>query len=419
MMGLFAKVRKYKRIIVNFFSLSLINGVSYIIALFLIPYLLRVLGEERYGSYLIIYVIAQYLLLVGNYGFRFSVTRLVSVHRDDKEKVNAIFNATIWARVLLSVVASVVGLLIVYLLMDGDDVVMYLFALGMVFGDILIPSWLFQGMEQMKYLTIVNVVSKLVFALLIFVFITSPSQYKYVLLLHSMGYIASGVLSMYLAKKQFGMRLGMTTFAEIRAQLKDGWHIFVSNIGMEVYRNSNVVLLGTFVGDAAAGIYGAVEKLIKAAQTIINALPMAIYPYVSRLFYNSETTDNVSKLFRIVKWAFLLLLPITIAIGICNPIIAAYLKLPEETICGIVWIIAPALLFGCMNYIVGIVGLVNLDASLKFQKNIWIAGITSVTLMILTCKEYTYYAAAAAWTWAEFILFVLCVLSLKRIKAAK
>lgn len=418
-MGLFAKVRKYKRIIVNFFSLSLINGVSYIIALFLIPYLLRVLGEERYGSYLIIYVIAQYLLLVGNYGFRFSVTRLVSVHRDDKEKVNAIFNATIWARVLLSVVASAVGLLIVYLLMDGDDVVMYLFALGMVFGDILIPSWLFQGMEQMKYLTIVNVVSKLVFALLIFVFITSPSQYKYVLLLHSMGYIASGVLSMYLAKKQFGMRLGMTTFAEIRAQLKDGWHIFVSNIGMEVYRNSNVVLLGTFVGDAAAGIYGAVEKLIKAAQTIINALPMAIYPYVSRLFYNSETTDNVSKLFRIVKWAFLLLLPITIAIGICNPIIAAYLKLPEETICGIVWIIAPALLFGCMNYIVGIVGLVNLDASAKFQKNIWIAGITSVTLMILTCKEYTYYAAAAAWTWAEFILFVLCVLSLKRIKAAK
>lgn len=419
MMGLFAKVRKYKRIIVNFFSLSLINGVSYIIALFLIPYLLRVLGEERYGSYLIIYVIAQYLLLVGNYGFRFSVTRLVSVHRDDKEKVNAIFNATIWARVLLSAAASAVGLLIVYLLMDGDDVVMYLFALGMVFGDILIPSWLFQGMEQMKYLTIVNVVSKLVFALLIFVFITSPSQYKYVLLLHSMGYIASGVLSMYLAKKQFGMRLGMTTFAEIRAQLKDGWHIFVSNIGMEVYRNSNVVLLGIFVGDAAAGIYGAVEKLIKAAQTIINALPMAIYPYVSRLFYNSETTDNVSKLFRIVKWAFLLLLPITIAIGICNPIIAAYLKLPEETICGIVWIIAPALLFGCMNYIVGIVGLVNLDASAKFQKNIWIAGITSVTLMILTCKEYTYYAAAAAWTWAEFILFVLCVLSLKRIKAAK
>ena len=418
-MGMLGKLRKYKRIIANFFSLSLINGVSYLIALFLVPYLLRVLGEERYGSYLIIYVIAQYLLLVGNYGFRFSVTRLVSVHRDDRVKVNAIFNATIWARLMLSVIASVVGLVFVYFLMDSDDVVMYLFALGMVFGDILIPSWLFQGMERMKYLTIVNVVSKLVFALLIFVFITSPSQYKYVLLLHSMGYIASGVLSMYLAKKQFGMRLGMTTFAEIRAQLKDGWHVFVSNIGMEVYRNSNVVLLGFMVGDAAAGIYGAVEKLIKAAQTIINALPMAIYPYVSRLFYNSDNTDNVSRVFRIVKWAVTLLLPITLIIGFCNPLIAIYLELPENIIAGIVWIICPALLFGCLNYIVGIVGLVNLNSSGKFQKNIWAAGITSVTLMLLTCQEYTFYAAAAAWTWAEFILFVLCVLSLKRIKSGK
>ena len=418
-MGLFGKLRQYKRIIANFFSLSLINGVSYIIALFLIPYLLGVLGKERYGSYLIIYVIAQYLLLVGNYGFKFSVTRQISVFRDNKEKVNAIFNATIWARVLLSVIASIIGLLAVYLLMDRDDVIMYIFALGMVFGDILIPSWLFQGMERMKYLTIVNVVSKLVFALLIFVLITDGKQYKYVLLFHSFGYIAAGLLSLYLAMKQFGVKLGLTTFAEIREQLKDGWHIFVSNIGMEIYRNSNVVLLGFMAGDAAAGIYGAVEKLIKAAQTIINALPMAIYPYISRVFYNSDTTDNVSKLFRIVKWAFVLLLPVTLLLGFCNPLIASYLKLDEYIVRKIVWIISPALLFGCLNYIVGIVGLVNLDASSKFQKNIWIAGISCVSLMLLTCTRYTYYAAALAWTWAEFILFVLCVVSLKKIKAAQ
>ena len=250
-MKILSHIRRYRRVIANFFSLSLINGVSYLIALFLIPYLLRILGDERYGAYLFIYVIAQYLMLVGNYGFKFSATRLVSVHRDDKEKVNAIFNATMWARVLLTVPAVTVGLVAVYCFMESDDVVMYLFALGMVFGDILIPSWLFQGMEQMKYLTISTVVSKLVFALLIFVFIRSGEQYVYVLLLHSLGYIASGVLSLYLAMKQFGIKLGLTTFREIKEQIKDGWNVFVSNIGMELYRNSNVVLLGIFAGDAA------------------------------------------------------------------------------------------------------------------------------------------------------------------------
>ena len=416
-MKLFSLIRGYRRVIANFFSLSLINGVSYIIALFLIPYLLYVLGEEHYGAYLFIYVVAQYLMLAGHYGFKFSATRLVSVFRDDKEKINAIFNATMWARVLLTVPAVIIGFLAVYMLMDSDDVLMYLFSLGMVFGDILIPSWLFQGMERMKYLTIATVVSKLVFALLIFVFIKSQEQYVYVLLLHSLGYIASGVLSIYLAVKQFGIKLGFTTFAEIKEQIKDGWNVFVSNIGMELYRNSNVLLLGVLAGDAAAGIFGAVEKLVKAMQTIINALPMALYPYVSRKFYNAGLSDNITNLKRLLKWAFMLLMPLSLAFALLSPVISLYLGLSDAIIRGIVWLISPALLFGCLNYIIGIVGLVNLGESGKFQKNIWVAGISSVVFMLCACGRYSYYAAAAAWTWAELVLFLLCLYSLTHIKA--
>ena len=87
---------------VNFFSLSMINGVSYLLALITMPYLIRVLGEEKYGAYLFIYTVAQYLLLAGNYGFRFSVTRQISVYRDDNNRVNEIFNATIMARLIIS-----------------------------------------------------------------------------------------------------------------------------------------------------------------------------------------------------------------------------------------------------------------------------------------------------------------------------
>lgn len=418
-MKLWAKISRYKRIIMNFFSLSLINGVSYLIALFLVPYLIRVLGEERYGAYLFIYVIAQYIHLFGNYGFYFSVTRQISIHRDNRAKVNAIFNAVLWSRFLLTLLASVIGFVGVYMFMQREDVIMYIFSLGMVFGDILIPSWLFQGMERMKYLTVVNVVSKLAFALLIFVFITNSDQYTYVLLLHSLGFLAAGILSLYLSMKQFGMRPGFTTFAEIWEQIKEGWQIFISNIGMEIYRNSNVVLLGVLVGDAAAGIFGAVEKLIKAAQTIFNALPMAIYPYISRRFYNAETSNNITTLNRLVKWAFTILLPLSVIIGVCNPLIAQYLGLSDSIIQGVVWLIVPALLFGCLNYIVGIVGLVNLGASGKFQRNIWAAGVTSVIFMFLTCREYSYYAAASAWSLAELILFLLCLLSLRKIKVAR
>ncbi len=415
-MGLFSKIKKHKKVIGNFFSLSLINGISYIIALFLIPYLLRILGEERYGAYLFIYVIAQYLLLFGNYGFKFSATRLISVHRDNIDKVNAIFNAVLWTRFLITTVASSIGFALVALFMDNSDVLMYLFALGMVFGDILIPSWLFQGMEQMKYMTIATVVSKLVFAALIFIFINSPDKYVYVLLLHSLGYIVSGVLSIGIAVRQFGIRPGLTTFHDIKEQLKDGWHVFISNIGIEVYRNSNVFLLGVFVGDAAAGIFGAVEKLFKAVQTIINAMPMAIYPHISRRFYNSGVSDNVTTLMRLIKWAFLMILPVCLIFVVGYPLVAMYLDLPKDVVFWLTLFMSPALLFGCLNYIIGIVGLVNLGASSLFQRNIWISSIVAIVLMIFSCREYSYYAASVAWTMAETVLFFLCIFSIKRIR---
>ena len=342
---------------VNFFSLSMINGVSYLLALVTMPYLIRVLGEERYGAYLFIYTVAQYLLLAGNYGFRFSVTRQISVHRDDKNRVNEIFNATIVARLIISLAVVLPVLAAVALFMDGDDVLMYIFALGIVFGDILIPVWLFQGLEEMKYLTIVNVISKFVFAGLIFIFITKETDYIYVVLLNSMGYVAAGVASLWIAVRHFGICFAMPTFAAVKAQYRDGWHIFVSNIGMELYRNSNIFLLRVFAGEAAVGIYGAVEKIVKAVQTILNALPMALFPYISRLFYGEKSADNVTVLMRLVKWAFLLLSVVAVAFILSSKLLYIYLglEIDFEVARTLVWLMAPVLLFGCMNYIVGIV----------------------------------------------------------------
>ncbi|MBR5890765.1 MAG: oligosaccharide flippase family protein [Bacteroidaceae bacterium] len=416
-MDIRAYLKKYNKIIENFFSISLLNAISQIISFFLVPYLVAVLGFKTYGAYCFIYTIALYLVLFGTYGFRFSVTRQISIHRDDREKVNTIFNAAIAARLMLSAAAAVVVGIAVFLLMDSDDMLMYIFAMGIVFGDVFIPVWLFQGMEQMRYVTIVNVVSKIVFAVLVFVLIKEQSDYIYILILNSCGYIAAGALSMYIAFRQYGLSLALPRWSDIVELLKDGWHIFVSNIGMELYRNSNSFLLGVLVGDTALGIYNSVEKLVKVGQSVINALPMAIFPHASRLFHGGDMRQNVAKLNKMLRVSFVLLFVIALLFA-CSPrLVVLYLSELDYNVAKyLVWLMSPVVVFGCMNYIAGILGLVNLNASNLFERNIWIAGVTSVALMLLFCKEYTYYAAAAAWSIAETLLFVLCLFSIRSIK---
>ena len=283
-----AVIKKHKRIIENFFSISLLNAISQIISFFLVPYLVAVLGFEKYGAYNFMYLIALYIKLFGMYGFYLSVTRLVSIYRDDRDRINAIFNATIFSRILLTTVASVIVGATVFAFMEKDDVLMFLFSLGIVFGDVFIPTWLFQGMEEMRYVTLVNVVSKIIFAILIFVIIKEQSDYIYVLVLNSCGYIAAGILSMVIAFKYYKLNFALPRRSDIVELFKDGWHIFISNIGMELYRNSNGFLLKIFVGDTAIGIYSALEKIVKMGQVIINALPMAIFPHASRMFHGED-----------------------------------------------------------------------------------------------------------------------------------
>lgn len=410
-------IKNHKKIIENFFSISLLNAISHIISFFIVPYLAAVLGFEKYGAYYFMYMIALYIKLFGMYGFHFSVTRLVSIYRNDPDKINVIFNATLFSRIILTTVAAVVVGGAVFALMERDDVLMFLFSLGIVFGDIFIPTWLFQGMEEMRYVTVVNVVSKIVFAVLIFVLIKEQGDYIYVLILNSCGYIAAGVLSMIIAFKYYKLNFALPRRSDVVELFKDGWHIFISNIGMELYRTFNGFLLGVFVGDTAVGIFSSVEKLVKVGQVIINALPMAIFPHASRMFHGKNMDDNVAKLAKMLRVSFVLLFFVALIFA-CSPrLLVCYLpELDYNVAKYLVWLMSPVILFGCLNYIVGIVGLINLGASNLFERNIWITSFVSVALMLIFCKEYSYYAAAAVWSVSETVLFLLCLWSLRVVK---
>ena len=147
---------------------------------------------------------------------------------------------------------------------------------------------------------------------------------------------------------------------------------------------------------------------------------MAIFPHASRMFHGEDVSIGVAKLAKMLRVSFILLLVVAV-IFTCSPRLVVWF-LPElnyNVAKYLVWLMAPALLFGCMNYIIGVVGLINLKASNLFERNIWVTGFVSVALMFLFCKDYSYYTAAAVWSISEILLFALCLWSLHVVKQKK
>ena len=82
----------------NALSLYGIQAANYILPWFTFPYLLRVLGVEKFGAIAFAQAFVSYFLVVTEYGFNFTATREISIHREDQLKLSQIFTATMLAK---------------------------------------------------------------------------------------------------------------------------------------------------------------------------------------------------------------------------------------------------------------------------------------------------------------------------------
>ena len=90
----------------NFIYLSILNGLNILLPLITLPYILKIVGEGNYGIYSYVYSVIQIVIIFSTYGFNFSATKLISECRDNKEKVNSIYNAVIASKLLIAILLS-------------------------------------------------------------------------------------------------------------------------------------------------------------------------------------------------------------------------------------------------------------------------------------------------------------------------
>jgi PST family polysaccharide transporter len=280
-----------RRLLNNFFSLSVLQGVNYILPLITLPYLVRVLGPERYGLIAFALALIQYLIVFTDYGFNLSATREISINRENRRKVSEIFSSVMFIKIMIMILCFIILLFIVVAFEKfRSDYLVYFFTFGMVLGYALFPIWFFQGIEKMKYIAYINILAKLLFTVSIFILIKKPSHYIYVPLLNSMGFIVAGILAAGIAIKNFRINLKEISKESIKYHFKDGWHIFISTISINFYKTNCIFILGLFTNNTVVGYFSIVKKLVDASNQLAVIVSQSIYPYISKRI--KETFDR-------------------------------------------------------------------------------------------------------------------------------
>ena len=137
---------------------------------------------------------------MSDYGFELSATYHISLHREEQSKVNEIFSSVLSIKLLIAIAYLII---LTTLLFFVEKLHLYseliILSFGVLFGFVLNPIWLFQGMERMRYIMYLNGFSKLLFFTLVFLFVKSESDLYMLVLLNSLSTLFIGVIALYTA----------------------------------------------------------------------------------------------------------------------------------------------------------------------------------------------------------------------------
>jgi len=287
---LLATPEERKVVLGNVLSLSTLQGVNYVLPLVVMPYLIRVIGLEKFGLLAFAQAFVQYFLILTDYGFNYSATREISLHRENQNKVSLIFSAVTAAKLLLLLICIILlGLILNFIPRFKNDWQVFVFSFGVVVANTVFPVWFYQGMEKMRYISVLNIIGGIVYALGIFLSVKSPADYLYVPLLQSLIFLAVGIAGFSLAFVKFKVKFTFRILGGMLRELRAGWQIFVSIVAINAYTNTRIFAVGLLTNNILTGYYSIAEKIAYVIQTFpLASFSQAIYPRLSKIFLKSR-----------------------------------------------------------------------------------------------------------------------------------
>ena len=265
----------------NIVSLFILKGAEYIVSFITLPYLLRVLGPAGYGSIVFCQTIMNYGNLVVDYGFNLTAPR--DIAKDDPEDIPQDFAAILGAKLLLLALATIVLGAGLFVFRDSLDTLLVLACLPALVGGALFPIWYFQGIQQMRFITIFNIIARTCSVIGIFLCVQETTDVYAAALFLSVTPLVAGLLSLAMIARSQPRFFRRPTLAAIRAKFRDGWDIFLSTLFINLYTNSNVFILGLLTNETCVGYYAAASKLIEAVKGLLMPISNAIFPHVSAM----------------------------------------------------------------------------------------------------------------------------------------
>ena len=403
------KNRDAKTLAGNFMWLSLLQVAGYVFPLITLPYLARVIGVDGFGKIAFAMAVMVWIQTIADWGFNFTATRDVAQNREHPERVAQIFSDVLWARCLLMILSLVVLLLLIVCFETfRENWAVLLVSFLMIPGHILFPDWFFQAIERMKYITLLNLLMKVVFTVAVFLFIKEREDFLLQPLFTSLGYVISGIIALYVILVKWHYRLQRPNFKQAVSQIKSSTDVFINNLFPNLYNSFSTMLLGFWEGPVANGLLDAGSKFVNLVQQLILVVSRVFYPFLSRQIDKHQVYVRLNMIVAIVGSLLLFMMA---------PFLMQWFFTPEfEQAIPIMRLMSISLIFLALSNVYGTNYLIVVGRERELRNITMIASVVGFLIAFPLIYYWSYMGAATVITFTRVLMGVLVVIKAKQVK---
>lgn len=368
--------------------------IALIVPLVTAPYLVRVIGAEGTGIYSYVNSLTSLITTFVMLGFFSYGNRQIAYVRDDPEKLNETFWRVMTCRLIIGIVGTIIYAFVVFI--NGRYFTYFLLYYTYMLGYFVDCTWLFVGVEDMKWAVLKNTFLKLFAATMIFVFVKNSEDVGLYIFIQGGSILFANLLAYTQLKRYVGKpRLVLNG---IKKDFYGSIVLFLPGMASTIYLQCDKIMI-ELLGNQTAQVsqYDYAEKIVTIPLSFITVLSTVMMPRIANEYANGRKNEIKDLLNKAAKISLFLACPLTLGMmTIAGKLIPWYLGKEFYPSITVIVIIAPIII---TNTLTGISGSQYFTATnqigilLKAQVSACLGNIIVNAVLI---PKYGLYGAAIA-----------------------
>lgn len=395
-----------KKLTVNYFYNVIYQVLTLLIPIVTAPYLARTLQATANGINNYTSSIVYWFTLAGMLGITLYGNKEVAKVRDNKDKLSQKF----WEIFTLQFLMNCITLVTFYIIFGfaNVDYKTILLIQGLSILSVMFDiSWFYYGMENIKRVTIRNIIIKILNVISIFIFIKEPNDLAlYVFLSCAFSILGQIILWVdlrhYISFKKIHIKDSLSHF-------KPSLLLFVPQIAVSIYSTLDKTMLGMIVSDVAeVGFYSKAQQFVNMFLFVITSIGTVMMPRIVNLNANNQKEEGLRYVNNAFDLVMLLSIPMAFGLAAIAPYFINWFLTPEfAKTSDLMVILCPMIIASSLTNVLGIQLLIPMEKTKQYTKSVVVSAIVNFGLNLFLIKYFNSYGAAFSTIIAEYLVLII------------